>query len=89
LLRKMREKQFERGLKPAREVWGLKLWRWAAQRPAIYAMLTRVAVRVLAAMGSSDRRIRYLPLATGWTQGRDMPAPQGKTFRELLRLRSK
>ncbi len=83
LMRKLREKQFERGLKPKREIWGLAAWRWAAQRPAIYAMLTKVAARVLAAMGSSDHRIRKLPLGGGWTQGRDMPAPQGKTFREL------
>ena len=89
LLRKMREKQFEQGLKPQLEIWGLTLWRWAAQRPAIYAMLTKIGARVLATMGSSDKRIRYLPLATGWTQGRDMPAPQGKTFRELYRSRQK
>ena len=89
LLRKMREKQFEQGLKPQLETWGLALWRWAAQRPTIYAMLTKIGARVLAAMGGSDKRIRYLPLLTGWTQGRDMPAPQGKTFRELYRSRQK
>ena len=89
LLRKMREKQFDRGLKPRTETWGLAVWRWVAQRPVFYAMLTKVAARVLAAMGSSDKRIRYLPFATGWSEGRDMPAPQGKTFRELYRLRAK
>ncbi len=89
LLRKMREKQFDRGLKPRTETASLAVWRWIAQRPAIYAMLTKVVARVLATMGSSDGRIRYLPFATGWTQGRDMPAPQGKTFRELYRLRMK
>ena len=87
LMRKLREKQFERGLKPMRETWGLAAWRWAAQRPAIYAMLAKVAARVLAAMGSSDRLIRYLPLGGGWTKGRDMPAPQGKTFREMYQVR--
>ena len=87
LLRKMREKQFDRGLKPQVETWGLALWRWIAQRPAFYAMLTKIAARVLAAMGSSDKRIRYLPFATGWSKGRDMPAPAGRTFRELYRDR--
>ena len=87
LMRKLREKQFERGLKPKRETWGLAAWRWAAQRPAFYAMLTKVAARVLAVMGSSDRLIHKLPFAGGWTQGRDMPAPPGKTFRELYSAR--
>jgi len=87
LLRKLREKQFDLGLKPRTETWGLALWRWSAQRPAIYAMLTKIAVRVLAAMGGSARRIHNLPFVGGWTQGRDLPAPQGKTFRELYRER--
>ena len=87
LMRKLREKQFERGLKPMRETWGLAAWRWAAQRPAIYAMLAKVAARVLAAMGSSDRLIHVLPFGGGWTKGRDMPAPQGKTFREMYQVR--
>ncbi|HTE14906.1 MAG TPA: LUD domain-containing protein, partial [Burkholderiales bacterium] len=83
LMRKLRERQFEQGLKPRMETWGLALWRWAAQRPRIYAMLTKIAARLLAVMGSSDRLIHKLPLGGGWTHGRDMPAPQGKTFREL------
>src|SRR5262249_41931980 len=58
LLRKLREQQFERGLKPALEGWGLRLWRWAAQRPNAYALLSRAGVRVLSAMGGRQRRIR-------------------------------
>ena len=90
LMRKLRERQFEQGLKPRTETWALAAWRWAAQRPAIYAMLTKMAARVLSVMGSSDRLIHKLPFGSGWTAGRDMPAPtgaQGKTFRELYRNR--
>lgn len=87
LMRKLRERQFEQGLKPRMELWGLALWRWTAQRPKIYAMLTKIAVRMLAVMGSSDRLIHILPFGSGWTKGRDMPAPQGKTFRELYQAR--
>jgi L-lactate dehydrogenase complex protein LldF len=90
LLRKLRERQFERGLKPRMETWGLALWRWAAQRPKIYAMLTRFAARVLSVMGSSDRLIHKLPFQPtggGWTSGRDLPAPPGKTFRDLYLAR--
>lgn len=87
LLRKLREKQFEQGLKPKMEAWGLALWRWSAQRPLIYAMLTKIATRVLAQMGGRERRISKLLFAGGWTNGRDFPAPQGKTFRELYKAR--
>jgi hypothetical protein len=31
--------------------------------------------------------IRKLPGNGGWSDGRDMPAPQGKTFRELYAQR--
>jgi L-lactate dehydrogenase complex protein LldF len=85
LLRKLREKQFERGLKPKREVWGLAAWRWAAQRPKMYALMTKIAARALALMGGGSKRIRRLPFGGGWTAGRDMPAPQGRTFRELYK----
>ncbi len=34
-------------------------------------------------MGGAGKLIHRLPLGGGWTDGRDLPAPQGKTFREL------
>ena len=37
LMRKLREKQVERGLRPWRERLGFNLWSWVAQRPALYA----------------------------------------------------
>jgi L-lactate dehydrogenase complex protein LldF len=83
LLRKLREKQFERGLRPWRERAGLALWAWAARRPKLYAMFAAAGARVLAWIGGADRRIRNLPGARGWTGGRDLPAPEGHTFREL------
>ena len=38
LQRKLREKAFERGLRPWYERAGLALWSWVAQRPALYAL---------------------------------------------------
>jgi L-lactate dehydrogenase complex protein LldF len=87
LLRKLREKQVERGLRPKSEMLGLRLWSWMAQRPRLYAFATRWAARVLRLLGGRKGRIRRLPLAgAGWTVGRDFPAPQGKIFRDLYRM---
>jgi L-lactate dehydrogenase complex protein LldF len=37
--------------------------------------------------GGRDGLIHHLPGATAWTAQRDMPAPSGRTFRELYRER--
>ena len=83
LMRKLREKQFERGLRPWHERAGLALWSWAAQRPALYAVLSKIGARMLGWMGGADKLIHNLPFGGAWTAGRDLPAPQGKTFREI------
>jgi L-lactate dehydrogenase complex protein LldF len=83
LMRTLREQQFERGLKPWRERAALALWAWLARRPAVYAMITALGARALACLGGAGRRLRRLPFDPGWTIGRDLPAPEGRTFREL------
>ncbi len=88
LMRKLREKQFERGLKPWPEKLGLRLWSWMARHPALYAALSGIGARMLAWMGGTERLIHNFPLGRGWTGGRDMPAPQGRTFRDLYKRRS-
>jgi len=87
LMRKLRERQFERKLKPWLERAGLAVWSWAARHPAIYAMMSTLGARVLKWMGGADGRIRWLPLGGGWTDGRDLPAPTGRTFRGLYAAR--
>ncbi|CAB3644679.1 lactate utilization protein B [Trinickia soli] len=83
LLRKLREKQVERHLRPLPERLALAAWGFVAMRPALYAMLARLAVRVLERAGGSRRSIGRLPFGQGWTATREMPAPVGRTFREL------
>lgn len=75
----------ERELRPPSERLGLRLWGFMARRPALYAAGSRVAARVLRWMGGDRKLIRSLPVGKGWTDTRDMPAPVGKTFRELYR----
>jgi L-lactate dehydrogenase complex protein LldF len=83
LMRKLRERQFEERLKPWPERLALALWSWMALRPAIYAMMTALGARLFSLLGGADRRIHRLPFGGGWTDGRDFPAPEGRTFREL------
>ena len=87
LQRKLREAAFERGLRPWSERAGLKLWSWFARRPALYGFASALGVRMLKAIAGRGGMIRRLPLGGGWTAERDMPAPAGRTFRELYRAR--
>jgi L-lactate dehydrogenase complex protein LldF len=87
LLRKLRERQVERGLRPWYERLALRAWAFAACRPALYRPLTRIGARLLGWLGGEKGRIRTLPLAAGWTDHRDLPAPSGRTFMELYRQR--
>jgi L-lactate dehydrogenase complex protein LldF len=60
-----------------------KAWAWVACRPKLYALGTRIGVRYLNWLAAGRDRIRVLGVAPEWTRGRDFPAPEGKTFRDL------
>jgi L-lactate dehydrogenase complex protein LldF len=84
LMRKLREQQVQRNLRPWPERLGLKVWAWTAARPAVYGAMTRIAARIGKWLGGHDRLLHILPAAgSEWTLGRDFPAPRGRTFREL------
>lgn len=83
LMRQLREKQIEQNLRPFGERLSIKIWRYVALRPALYAFATKLATRFGKLLGGSEGVIHRLPRLDGWTKGRDMPAPTGKTFREL------
>lgn len=89
LLRKLREKQFKQGLRPRFEYVAFGIWAFFAQRPKLYRFATKWAARVLKLIGGQQRLIHALPGAAGWTNQRDMPAPSGKTFREIYRERQR
>jgi L-lactate dehydrogenase complex protein LldF len=82
LIREVRHAQQRDGLHPPAEQRAKALWRRAAERPALYHGLERLAVRLLATL-SRKGRIRRLPGLSGWTDARDLPAPSGRTFLEL------
>ena len=82
LLRELRHLQHQQNITPVMQKRALNVWRWVATRPKLYHALEQVAARALSALGRRGR-IRRLPLAGGWTDSRDLPAPPGRTFLEL------
>ncbi len=85
MLRQLRVQRMEKRLRPWTERATLKLWSWLAGRPHIYGIATALAARLLHRFGGKKEMLHRLPFASGWTDGRDLPAPHGRTFRELYR----
>lgn len=83
LMREWREREFAGGFAPPAFRRGLKLWAFLAKRPRLYNGLSRLAAVWLGALGRRRGAFRKLPFAAGWTGSRDMPAPQGATFKAL------
>ncbi len=87
LMRHWREREFERHLTPATQRYGLGIWGFFARRPRLYQAGTRVAMALLGWSGRAKGRFNRLPLAGGWTDSRDLPAPQGQTFQAQWQAR--
>ena len=75
-----REREFERHLTPGALRTNLNIWAWFARRPPLYRIATRVAAWGLGLAGRKRGRFTWLPFASSWTDGRDLPAPEGDTF---------
>jgi len=80
LLRKLRQRQFDRGLRPISERIGLAAWGFLARRPLLYRLATRSGSQMLRWIAGSRSHLRQLPGAGAWTEHRDFPAPSGKPF---------
>ncbi len=87
MMRHWREREFSRHLAPATQRYGLKLWAFFAERPSLYRLAAKFAHRALRILAAGRGRIRFLPLAGAWTEHRDFPAPERKTFQELWKER--
>ncbi len=87
MMRHWREREFERHLTPRAVRRWLKLWAFLARRPALYQFVTGIDMRILGALGRRKGRFRKMPMAAGWTEHRDLPAPQGRTFQQLWAAR--
>ena len=80
MMRHWREREFEKHPPLAAARRNLYLWAWITKRPRLYHIFSRLASRSLWFFGGVSGKIRWLPLASGWTRHRDLPAPGGTTF---------
>ncbi|MGL6111352.1 MAG: lactate utilization protein LutB domain-containing protein, partial [Rubrivivax sp.] len=87
LLREIRRQQFETGLTPAPIRWALRAWAALAKRAGLYHFAMRIGISLLSRFGRKRGALGWLPLAGGWTDTRDLPAPQGGTFQQAWRAR--
>lgn len=80
IMRHWREEAYAGEVTPARERRVLEAWAFVAKRPKLYRSLTGIGMRVMGLLGGRKGRFKRLPFARGWTKGRDLPAPEGRTF---------
>ncbi len=82
MMRHYRVQEYDKGLSPPAVRAGLDIWSFFASRPALYRMANRVGSMALRMMGRGKGRVNALPLASGWTDHRDMAVPAGSTFQD-------
>ena len=88
MMRRWREREFERALSPAPVRYGLGFWAFFARRPALYRFATGLFVKALHLLGRGKGRFARAPLASGWTKYRDLAAPESSTFQSRWRAKS-
>lgn len=79
LLRGWRDRSWRDGLEPTSTRLGIGLWAWAARHPGFYRLGTRLAVFGMRLFRRGGW-IKRMPMAGGWTDKRDFPAPERTTF---------
>ncbi len=86
LLRGWRDRTWREGLVPATVRVGLNSWAHLARQPALYRLAMAMAVRWMRLFGRRGR-IKWMPLAGGWTRHRDFPMPEQRTFIDAYKSR--
>ncbi len=85
IMRHWRNDAFAQGIPSRRFGFGLKLWSWAARRPALYAIGQSMAARAMRGIAGKGGGLRSLPVLTGWFVARDLAKPARKSFQSQWR----
>jgi L-lactate dehydrogenase complex protein LldF len=80
LLRQHRFKLIQQHAVKLKPRLALASWGFLAIRPRLYRWVMNIMTRVLKWASRGRGRLHNVPFAGGWTQSRDLPAPQGETF---------
>lgn len=80
LMRRWREEAYAKRMTSAVTRVAMGAWSFLARRPVLYRLATRCLIETISLMSPRSGRFRALPLASGWTGTRDLPAPEGGTF---------
>ena len=79
LLRQLRTEAHRQHLGSRASRVALAWWAAAAKRPLFYRWFGTWSLRVLRLFGRNGR-VHSMPLASGWTDSRDLPVPMGDSF---------
>ena len=85
MMRHWREREVETGKMPLTQRLSLGAWALLAKQPALYHATMSLGVRLMGMLSQGRGRIERLPLISGWTSQRNLPAPQGRTFQSQWR----
>ena len=80
LLRDLRHEEVRKKLSPTPWRVGIRIHAWLLRHPGLYHRLTAFGIPLFAWLGRKKGSFKSLLLANGWTDERDFPAPQGRTF---------
>lgn len=83
MMRRLREAQFTTDGPAAKGRPFLRLWARLARNPGLYHRVMALGIGALRLLAGRRGSLRRVPLASGWTGPRDLPAPEGRTFQAL------
>ena len=88
MLRSLRARQHEARLLPVTTRMSLALWGRLARWPWAYRIGAEAGVLAMRVLARKRGRIAAMPLAGGWTNSRDLPAPERGTFMRQYRRKA-
>ncbi len=89
LMRRWRQRAFAQGLVSWKMRWGIRIWAFCARLPAVYRFIFKTKARFLGFLGRRRGAFRAMPFLAAWTAGRDLPAPEGRSFMDQWAARQR